>query len=117
MIDDATLNEIEARAAAATEPPWRVNHRMVEAVERGRWYALTQDGGSQAEDGAGSFATVDATFIAAARTDVPALVAEVRRLRAFLTRRMTEDYASDEYAREVLADEIRQLLNPQGNPK
>lgn len=104
---DATLNEIEARAAAATGGPWwnlatRTAH-LVASMD-GKPIAKLYDGDS-------------GELISHARTDVPLLVAEVRRLRAFLARRMTEDYASDEYAREVLADQIDALLNPQGDPK
>ena len=63
------LNEIEARANAATEGPWIVaiykNECKVE-TKRERWHVA-------------SYASPeDAAFIAHARTDVPALVAALR---------------------------------------
>jgi hypothetical protein len=75
---DAELDAIEARCRAATSGPW--GFRPLVAIESAArevvgidW--ITEDTADLAlrdEDGA---------FIAAARTDVPALVAEVRRLR------------------------------------
>lgn len=85
-MDDARLNEIEARAGAATEGLWetfrtrpsewapyygvKINDQYREIVPaKADW------------EGFGYGATEkDAAFIAAARTDVPELVAEVRRL-------------------------------------
>jgi hypothetical protein len=74
-ITDAELDAILARANAASPAPWHVGHYRgvgedydlagpVEPVMRGMV-------GSRA----------DAEFIAAARTDIPRLVAEVQRLR------------------------------------
>lgn len=90
------LDAIEARANAATPGPWLVVgpcgdcgrfHAAEARFERevgefGAYYAswhpaidgCTPDGGREH----------DADFIAAARTDIPALVAEVRRLREAL---------------------------------
>lgn len=78
---DLNLDAIEARANAATEGPW-------ESLDRGdRLVAWRQ---RDDELGIAAFDYVvpepmdnadDAEFIAHARTDVPALVAEVRRLR------------------------------------
>ena len=79
------LSAIAARADAATPGPWWVAQMDEEAYDHGqvRCYAgrkprvlltLNQH-----------FPCVsDAAFIAAARSDVPALVAEVRRLQALL---------------------------------
>lgn len=64
------LQAIKARAAAATPGPWSVNNTDPDVV-------LDSDGrfvGRADED-------ADAEFIAHARTDVPALIAEVERLR------------------------------------
>lgn len=86
---DAELDEIEARAAKATQGPWAVRkgyHRdtglSVEFVcSRVLGVDLYSDEGSSACDDA---------FVTAARTDVPALVAEVRRLRAAMTKASRE---------------------------
>jgi hypothetical protein len=79
------LIAIEARAEAATRGPWRVCAEGSEGSRiapdygdkrtRTRFIAIA-NGRVQPEDGC------NARFIAAARSDVPALVAEVRRLRA-----------------------------------
>ena len=66
------LAPIKARADAATEGPWErrdgEDYAMVDAPERPQ-IALVASG-------------EDATFIAHARTDVPALCDEIERLRA-----------------------------------
>jgi hypothetical protein len=78
MMDDKRLQEIKARAEAATPGPWKpggdcnaivdVNGRFVIAAS---WY-----------DGPFLYITEeDAEFATAARTDVPALLGEVDRLR------------------------------------
>ena len=83
------LAEIEARANAATEGPWMAG--TVEGIDYGAVY------GAPETDECGITAIpwlVDdlsrypgtAEFIAAARTDVPALLAEVRRLQAAVER-------------------------------
>jgi hypothetical protein len=80
------LDAIEARATAATEGPWEatgVVHPNNEAV--GLAFVQSHTGWP-----ATCFRSADSVFIAHSREDVPALVAEVRRLRAIL-----ED-ASDE---------------------
>lgn len=78
MID---LDAIEARAKAATPGPWRVNPR-VEAdpgeTDGHGWLA----GPPAAIEYEAALFNRDADFIAAAREDVPALIAEVRRLRS-----------------------------------
>jgi hypothetical protein len=66
---DEELNAIEARANAATEGPWE-------------WRRWTNGISAGDHDVGASCHTFDCRFIAAARTDVPKLVAEVRRLRA-----------------------------------
>lgn len=77
------LKAIEARAEAATPGPWETGE---EVSYPGRcagiwpqgdtWNIVTTDCGVYGPE------LVDAVFIAHARTDVPALIAEVRRLRA-----------------------------------
>ncbi|MHB8406220.1 MAG: hypothetical protein ACYDCJ_12435 [Gammaproteobacteria bacterium] len=80
------LDAIEARANAATPGPWDTDE---------------YDGGLRSTVTAGPITSdEDYDFIAHARTDVPALIAEVRRLRAIearLKHAMTHGY---EYASE-----------------
>ena len=88
------LAEIEARANAATPGPWEfgteptfVEHGMRyggETVIRGQEGNVVDSQGGQGAGGDWSDLDVseeDGRFIAAARTDIPGLVAEVRRLR------------------------------------
>lgn len=76
------LEAIEARSNAATAAPW-------EAVcdsTRPDIYTKSRDGGYMDEGHLLSMSKYencdDAEFIAKARTDIPALIAEIRRLRA-----------------------------------
>lgn len=85
MLSDEKLKEIEARAAAATPGPWAVG-----ASYRADWDVVSKAPGHVdwrvAQAGhAGPGGMCDPAFIAAARTDVPELVAEVRKLRSALT--------------------------------
>ena len=84
-LTDQQLNDIEARAHAAFEGPWRNDQQQDDTpvvyapriTDKGTEYAhvlFDADWGTDA----------DAVFVAHARTDVPALVAEVRRLHAVL---------------------------------
>ena len=73
------LDAIAARADAATEGPWSAS------VIDGTGDVYGPDGMGVAYDCEGGCASEeDAEFIAHARSDVPALVEEVRRLRAAL---------------------------------
>lgn len=69
-LTDAYLDAIEQRAHAATEGPW-------EASAHDHYLVICPDCGVR-----GGYERADAEFIAHARSDVPALLAEVRRLRA-----------------------------------
>ena len=77
------LDTIEQRANAATEGPWEASahdHAAgdVPILDRtGQYLVICPDCGVR-----GGYERVDAEFIAHARSDVPVLVAEVRRLRA-----------------------------------
>ena len=81
------LTAIEARAAAATVGPWdghqnsgvTSKHTRDNVFETGCGCCTNKD-----------LSVEDAAFIAAARADVPALVAEVRRLRALVERAFQE---------------------------
>lgn len=81
------LTAIEARATAATVGPWD-GHQNSGVTSK-----HTRD--SVFETGCGcctnkDLSVEDAAFIAAARADVPALVAEVRRLRTLVERAFQE---------------------------
>lgn len=92
-LTDADLDEIEARANAATPGPWDVSDG-----NEGDWpprplWMVTNEAfhNPPADDDTPWIAAElhtgvrdDAEFVAAARTDVPRLLAEVRRLRAAL---------------------------------
>jgi hypothetical protein len=82
---------IRARAAAATEGPWELwtgcSWRRFGSAPTGRAVCepVTQrDGQPDLYFPNGGQDGPDATFIAHARTDIPALLAEVRRLRALV---------------------------------
>lgn len=68
------LDAIEARCAAATSDPWVVDHN----AEGEAWLRFPQGGWISAE----WRWEHDAEFASHARTDVPALLALVRRLKA-----------------------------------
>lgn len=103
-LTESDLNAIEARCEAATAGPWRMSPASaasdkparVTTSQMVRGYARDRrDIGIVCEitDGAGRFddqLDADANFIAAAREDVPRLVAEVRRLRAIVEKRGDE---------------------------
>jgi hypothetical protein len=78
------LRAIEARANAATPGPWQARHRHAEMTaedDESCGLGLEIDGPPEAWN-RGQFARgSDAQFIAHARADIPALIAEIRRLR------------------------------------
>lgn len=81
MITDDDLTRWEELAAGATEGPWRTgNHRLASDFHHGAGTVMNDErvllvGNSNFDCAA------DAALAAEARTAVPALVAEVRRLR------------------------------------
>lgn len=78
----AELDALKALANAATPGPWgHWLHQVGGADWRGQWYLLADVYGS---DNMGDEAAKNAAFIAASRAAVPALLAEVERLRAFV---------------------------------
>lgn len=103
---EAELAAIEERANAATPGPW------VAEPARGKWSdgethcagihvageswneIVTTDGGVYGPN------WPDAQFIAAARSDIPALVAEVKRLRAELAE-LREDAKDASFERDL----------------
>ena len=81
------LDAIEARANAATAGPWTARHRHVDCTpndDESCGLGLEIDGPPEAMLRGQFERGADAVFIAHARHDVPALVAEVRRLRTAL---------------------------------
>lgn len=86
MITPARLAEISARANAATPGPWHYTDsggiNGVEDDKKLLFWSVPKD---FMQDGDGTHATWrDTDFIANARTDIPDLVAEIRRLRGAL---------------------------------
>lgn len=78
------LADLDALAAAATPGPWEQIDSRAYSSGTGLQVCLCNE------------TDADAAFIAAARTAVPALVAEVRRLRHELARAMTHAPRLDE---------------------
>jgi hypothetical protein len=95
------LDAIEARAEAATPGPWTTDGWEIYqgtgdgAPDLMRWVGET----CRADDYDGSRA--DAAFIAHAREDVPAMAAEIRRLRAELAEARTKTMVTE--ADEIVA--------------
>lgn len=113
MTEPIDLNAIRARADAATPGPWR--HVGKNWIGTPVEIDVTEaDWGSEGHtsffvhtnEGGGAWRIEDVEFIANARTDVPALVAEVERLRR------ERDEALD--AVRDAEDEIRWLQEMQG---
>lgn len=80
------LQEMEARAAAAQPGPWK---SWVEGRDflSGSNFIQTGEGADRGDDiEMGGATAEDQDFMAAARQDIPRLIAEVRRLRALLNR-------------------------------
>lgn len=101
------LDAILALADAADAAPWTtdpstlyVHNARGEVVASFEWLAQTPEEWAQLEN--------NAKFTAAARTDVPALVAEVRRLRGAITRarQACEDVNPRHLACKRLANQI-----------
>lgn len=100
----STLDEIEARANAATDGPWYVERDEfdfpVVTVQDG----LTDNAVTVADD----MNTENAEFIAHARTDTPALVALVRDIKA-----LAEEWDDNGYSLygDLVARDIRAVLD------
>lgn len=99
------LDAIQARLDATTEGPWEQCGRGIDGGPSSLTEVVTLDvecmGHCYGGTGLGVQNEADAGFIAHARTDVPALLAEVERLRA----RLTVDDAMVERAARVLNEE------------
>lgn len=125
------LDEIKARAEKATPGPWRAgdckpyspNQKSpfddygaeITAPQQDKdkspeYPTIVVEGGAQDEQGGavGVLLPQDADFIARARQDIPALIAEVERLRQEIDQ--AEKKALDYYvSREELRDEVERL--------
>jgi hypothetical protein len=111
MRENLDLSAIEARAAAATPGPWRedwegTNHFEVisDAADSPRYWVLTVSSPNRQLliHNAAPCHGPDLTFIAHARSDIPALVAEVRCLEVALANMTAECDSS--LARVALAE-------------
>lgn len=114
---DQQLDQIEARANAA-EDGW---HVVIDDTDPHR-FEIHGDGpthvavfGGDPDDGFASYPVeANALFAAHARQDVPALLAEVRRLRAELTREQENYQAyriSAEGAKQMCADRLNAVTD------
>ena len=114
-MSELDLDAVEARAGRASPAPW--HYGTVGSVAGGTLYDATREIATltyeQADDHDGRIvrhllsdeADRNGKFIAHARDDVPALVAEVRRLREWRRRLLDEGYGfedTEESAAEVL---------------
>ena len=99
-LTDAYLDAIEQRAHAATEGPWEAS-----AHRTGHYLVICPDCGVR-----GGYERADAEFIAHARSDVPALVAEVRRLRA-MEQRVRRARSATSTASTTRSDRIYEALD------
>lgn len=128
-LTDADLAAIEARANAATEGPWRrerADHDDGEIV----WEVFTY--GTEQKLSSGLFAPLaetlnsnaakDSAFFAAARTDIPAMLRDLRDTRAVL-RKLIKKFETalvlsgtdEEFARD--ASEFARLTLPSEETK
>jgi len=79
------LEAIKARCEAATPGPWEIK-------DRGHFAYMS---GPRHVGVGGRWLPADAAFISHAREDVPALIAEVERLRAEVARRKDDDAGAE----------------------
>ncbi len=116
---EADLARWEALAAKATPGPWRVGHPW-SAEEY--WHYLCSEaskayiiGPYDVDEGGIASTPDDAAFLAASRTAVPALVAEVRRLRQVLeiAALACEDHGARALARAIREAEREHVLRPE----
>lgn len=75
------LQEIEARADAATEGPWYKEDVSERDVRRTGWGVCIRGTWNMVLESVDPNNEHDADFIAHARTDIPVLIAEIRRLQ------------------------------------
>lgn len=99
-MDTKRLQEIKARADAATPGPWELYDNA---------------GGVEVNDGNGTYFSVgndaDAEFIVHARTDIPTLVAEVERLKKALFLACIEIAWRTSSPTTKIAEESREIMS------
>ena len=88
-LTDKYLSEIEARAKAATPGPWQYHRTWQDDRHRAMYVMHGYTGRASKHDNPwiadlADDNNEDAEFIAHAREDIPALLAEIRRLQAEL---------------------------------
>lgn len=82
---EADLRDIEAVADAATPGPWRLARRVNQRTINGTvTIILSGEAVVKLTEEGTLLHNADTAFVAVARSAVPALVAEVRRLRALV---------------------------------
>lgn len=113
---DAELKEISARADRALPGPWRLFDQW-EPNNLARENVVLWDDPQLAEGVDGWVCQVpgdpaDAEFIAHARTDVPLLVAEVRRLHSELLAKLKEAEGSNTAWGSDTRERVAQQLRP-----
>lgn len=116
-MSEQQLTEIAGREAAATEGPWCTDE--CEVYKGAEYYAGAVWIGETCRVDDGDSARADAAFIAAARTDVPVLLAEVELLQEHLNKalvafnaqslRVTELEAERHGTNEALSDTAEAL--------
>lgn len=91
MADSTALDlaPILARADAATEGPWRRDGNHPAKIRGADGDTIARIVYESNADGFNTQCEADATFIAHARTDIPALVSEITRLRTALAHAIT----------------------------
>lgn len=106
------LAPIKARAEAATPGPWKDDGEII-----GPGFGIAQTWDKHEDDFAN--AEANSEFIAHARQDIPALVAEVERLRAVISDREAARDAMEDLSlklREGLLRALRHIPKTSGEP-
>lgn len=108
------LNAIRKRAEAATEGPWSAEYSAV-VSDHANSEGLAGPINDVCVLSDGEYIDnynqrADANFIANARQDVPALIAEVERLRTQQARLIAELEKADKFSDELRAELFRQQL-------
>jgi hypothetical protein len=83
-MDDPELARIDAIQRAAVPGPWKALGGIVQGPPDAMWAGRSTNLATAQDE-------ATASFIASARQDVPALLAEVRRLRRLVARRKLTD--------------------------
>jgi hypothetical protein len=105
---DEQIKAIEARCAAATPGPWRAEHKRED--DYAAQVTAGKDGTiADLEHAYDEQDMIDATFIAHARTDIPALLAALKAAQAEADKWRTSLLEEREH-RSTVAEQLRKLL-------